>query len=82
MSYSSSMFNFLSNLLRVTQSAALDSTTNTGTSVGFLGKKGKDFEFSDVRGLKVDFIECSARGAKDSDAVDLEALEDWLLSVA
>lgn len=44
----------------------------------FLGKKGKDFEFSQLP-LKVEFLECSARGSKgEKGDADIEKLEKSL----
>lgn len=41
----------------------------------FVGQKGKDFDFVDLRGMKTEFIECSAKGNDDSDLKDVHA---WL----
>ncbi|XP_039620090.1 signal recognition particle receptor subunit beta isoform X1 [Polypterus senegalus] len=66
------------NTLRVTRSAALSSLDNsTGVGNMYLGKKGKDFEFSQLP-FKVDFIECSARGSKEDSEPDIRELEKWL----
>ncbi len=70
------------NTLRYTQSAALESTDKSGSSNVFLGKKNKDFQFSDIKPYKVDFVECSARGGRDKEEFDLAALEDWLAKTA
>lgn len=44
----------------------------------YLGKKGKDFEFSQLP-LKVEFVECSARGSKGEDGdADIDSLEKSL----
>ncbi|XP_077207054.1 serotransferrin [Paroedura picta] len=71
------------NTLRVTRSAApstLDST-NSG-SASQLGKKGKEFDFSQLP-MKVDFIECSARGSKGEEgSADIEGLERWIAKMA
>uniref|UniRef100_A0A8C4RXM0 Signal recognition particle receptor subunit beta n=1 Tax=Erpetoichthys calabaricus TaxID=27687 RepID=A0A8C4RXM0_ERPCA len=69
------------NTLRVTRSAALSSLDDsTGTGSMYLGKKGKDFEFSQLP-FKVDFIECSARGSKEDSEPDIRELEKWLHSI-
>lgn len=62
----------------MTRSAALSSQDGSVGGSVYLGKKGKDFEFSQVA-VKVEFVECSARGSKgeDSDA-DIESLEKSL----
>lgn len=63
----------------MTKSAAL--TDNAGNNNSFLGKRGKDFSFADLKPFKVEFAECSARGSKD-DVADLAAIEDWLMRLA
>jgi hypothetical protein len=47
--------------------------------VGFIGKRGKDFQFGDLKTNKVDIVEGSTKGSKDS---DLKATEAWLASIA
>ncbi|KAI1893867.1 hypothetical protein AGOR_G00128080 [Albula goreensis] len=67
------------NTLRVTRSAALSSQDGSagGGSV-YLGKKGKDFDFSQLS-MRVDFVECSARGNKGEEGeADVENLEKCL----
>lgn len=66
------------NTLRVTRSAALSSQDGTVGGSLYLGKKGKDFDLSQVH-LKVEFLECSARGSKGEDGdADIESLEKSL----
>ncbi|KAE8295247.1 Signal recognition particle receptor subunit beta [Larimichthys crocea] len=66
------------NTLRVTRSAALSSQDGSVGGSVYLGKKGKDFEFSQLP-VKVEFIECSARGSKGEDGSgDMESLEKSL----
>lgn len=73
-------FSPLRNTLRMTKSAALsDSVGNSNT---YLGKRGKDFSFADLKPFKVEFIECSARGSKDESLADLKGIEQWLLRLA
>ncbi|XP_062439087.1 ovotransferrin-like [Rhea pennata] len=71
------------NTLRVTRSAAptsLDGSAAGGSTQ--LGKKGKDFDFSQLP-MKVEFVECSARGSKGEDGdADFEDLEKWLAKIA
>lgn len=73
--HSDSLPVFLRNTLRVTRSAALSSQDGSVGGSVYLGKKGKDFEFSQLA-VKVEFVECSARGSKgedgDADIVSLE----------
>lgn len=72
-----------SNTLRVTRSAA--PTSLDGSAIGGpaqLGKKGKDFDFSQLP-MKVEFVECSARGSKGEEGdADFEGLEKWLAKIA
>ncbi|XP_050821199.1 serotransferrin [Gopherus flavomarginatus] len=71
------------NTLRVTRSAApstLDGSTSSGTAQ--LGKKGKEFDFSQLP-MKVELVECSARGSKaEEGSADIEDLEKWLARIA
>nr|XP_005489599.2 ovotransferrin [Zonotrichia albicollis] len=71
------------NTLRVTRSAAPTSLDGSATGgPAQLGKKGKDFDFSQLP-MKVEFVECSARGSKGEEGeADLEALQKWLVKVA
>lgn len=71
-----------SNTLRVTQSAALESTTSTSINNAFLGKQGQDFKFSDLKPMKVSFLEASARGNKEGAEHDLKGVEGWLAQIA
>lgn len=66
------------NTLRVTRSAALSSQDGSVGGSVYLGKKGKDFEFSQLP-MKVEFLECSARGNKGEEGdADIESLEKSL----
>ncbi|XP_035632141.1 signal recognition particle receptor subunit beta-like [Oncorhynchus keta] len=66
------------NTLRVTRSAALSAQDGSAVASVHLGKKGKDFEFSQLP-MKVEFLECSARGSKGEDAeADIASLEKSL----
>ncbi|XP_008307906.1 signal recognition particle receptor subunit beta [Cynoglossus semilaevis] len=66
------------NTLRVTRSAALSSQDGSIGGSMYLGKKGKDFEFGQLS-MKVEFVECSARGSKSEDGdAELERLEKCL----
>ncbi|XP_074819359.1 ovotransferrin-like [Natator depressus] len=71
------------NTLRVTRSAApstLDGLTSSGTAQ--LGKKGKEFDFSQLP-MKVELVECSARGSKaEEGSADIDDLEKWLARIA
>ncbi|XP_016088343.1 signal recognition particle receptor subunit beta [Sinocyclocheilus grahami] len=65
------------NTLRLTRSAALSSQDGAVGGSVYLGKKGKDFEFSQLPN-RVEFIECSARGSKDDGGADIDAIEKCL----
>ncbi|XP_074859860.1 signal recognition particle receptor subunit beta [Carettochelys insculpta] len=71
------------NTLRVTRLAApstLDGSAGSGTAP--LGKKGKEFDFSQLP-MSVELVECSARGGKAEDgSADLEGVQSWLARIA
>ncbi|XP_075720033.1 signal recognition particle receptor subunit beta [Rhinoderma darwinii] len=71
------------NTLRVTQSAAPSTLegSNLPTTTQ-LGKKGKDFEFSQLP-MKIEFVECSARDSKEEEGdANLGNVEGWLIKLA
>ena len=72
------------NTLKITRAASLQSVGDSGTSNNsYLGRKDKDFSFSNLKPIRVDFAECSATGKdKASNSPNLEELHDWLCSVA
>ena len=70
-----------STALRVSRSArpsSLDGGPKSAAPVT-VGKKGKDFEFSDLS-LKVQFVECSARGkgTEGESVADITEILAWL----
>ncbi|CAL8349976.1 unnamed protein product [Arctogadus glacialis] len=66
------------NTLRVTRSAVLSAQDGSVGGSVFLGRKGKDFEFSQLP-MKVEFLEVSARGSKGEEGeASLESLEKSL----
>lgn len=70
-----------STALRVSHSArpsSLDGGPKSSAPVT-VGKKGKDFEFSDLP-LKVKFVECSARGkgAEGESVAEIDDIISWL----
>ncbi|XP_026271046.2 LOW QUALITY PROTEIN: signal recognition particle receptor subunit beta [Urocitellus parryii] len=70
------------NTLRVPRSAAPSTLDNSSTIPVQLGKKGKEFEFSQLP-LKVEFLECSAKGGRgDTGSADMQDLEKWLGKIA
>ncbi|EPY84811.1 hypothetical protein CB1_000443012 [Camelus ferus] len=71
-----------SNTLRVTRSAAPSTLDSSSAAPAHLGKKGKEFEFSQLP-LKVEFLECSAKGGRgDTGSADIQDLEKWLAKIA
>lgn len=71
-------FFYFSNLLRVTKSSQLQSVDpSQSNNSTFLGKQGKDFEFSHLN-CKVDFAESSACTGDDENPTDLKGLEEWI----
>ncbi|XP_047532969.1 signal recognition particle receptor subunit beta [Vanessa atalanta] len=66
------------NLVRITKSSQLQSVDPSQTSNStYLGKLGKDFEFSHLS-CKVEIIECSANIGDDDNPTDIKALQDWI----
>jgi len=66
------------NNLRVTRSAALLGIEDYSSSKNaFIGKKGKDFDFTHVRPIKVDFCECSLR-SEDEKVHEIDELQTWM----
>jgi len=65
--------------LRRTRSAALLGTNDSSSSKNaFIGKQGKDFEFTHVRPIKVEFCECSLKADECNETNQIEELESWL----
>ncbi|KAM4041483.1 signal recognition particle receptor subunit beta [Anomaloglossus baeobatrachus] len=70
------------NTLRVTQSAAPSTLEGTNLpAAAQLGRKGKDFEFSQLP-LKIEFVECNARDGKEEGDANLGNVEGWLAKLA
>lgn len=67
------------NVLRTTQISALESTEGQANNNTFLGKRGKDFQFSDLRPISVEFMEFSAEAPEDG---QLSSFQSWLAKVA
>ena len=54
----------------------------SGSNV-YLGRKDRDFSFSDLKGFKVEFVECSARGLNgEKDGGTIDNVEEWLTKIA
>ncbi|OXU27447.1 hypothetical protein TSAR_002486, partial [Trichomalopsis sarcophagae] len=68
------------NLLRVTKTSQLEATDASSSNV-YLGKTGKDFEFSHLD-KKVDFAESSAFIKDAETPADIEQLTSWLTKLA
>jgi len=71
-----------STALRVSRSAkptALSGGPKGEAPIAFLGKKGKDFEFSDLP-FRVSFVPCSARGRgeEDGSVAEIDELKTWI----
>eukprot|EP00070_Physeter_catodon_P015456 XP_023973251.1 signal recognition particle receptor subunit beta [Physeter catodon] len=68
--------------LQVTRSAAPSILDSSSTASAPLGKKGKEFEFSQLP-LKVEFLECSAKGGRgDAGSAAIQDLEERLAKIA
>lgn len=62
----------------MSRSGKLSSHEDKGhTTKSFIGKKGKDFEFSDVP-HGVQFVGCSARGKGEEEEGELESVSTWI----
>ena len=66
----------------MTRSAALKDISTSGNNNTYLGKRNKDFAFSDLKPIKVDFAECSALGKDENAEPDLKQIEEWLVKIA
>ncbi|XP_069359411.1 signal recognition particle receptor subunit beta [Maniola hyperantus] len=67
------------NLVRVTKSSQLESVDPSQTNnMTYLGKAGKDFEFSHLS-CKVDVLESSINmGDQDDDPIEMQGIHDWI----
>lgn len=68
------------NVLRMTKSNQLEATDATSTSV-FLGKQGKDFEFSHLD-TQIDFASSYAYNKDPETPASIDDLKKWLHKVA
>jgi len=67
------------NKLRHTRSAALlGIDDNSSSKNAFIGKQGKDFEFTHVSPIKVDFCECNLKNEQVEGEVNLDHVRTWL----
>ena len=67
------------NLLRDTKDKQLGSLSDKSVSLTYLGKQGKDFTFSQLSNIQIDFAESSALS---DDPNSLEHVKTWLASIA
>lgn len=66
------------NLVRITKSSQLQSVDSNQTNNStYLGKLGKEFEFTHLS-CKVEFLECSANVSDDDNPTDIKELQDWI----
>ncbi|KAI5644243.1 signal recognition particle receptor beta subunit domain-containing protein [Phthorimaea operculella] len=66
------------NLVRLTKSSQLQSVDpSQSNEAAYLGKRGKDFEFSHLS-CKVEFAESSANTGDDDQPTDTKAVEEWI----
>ncbi|KAH9628824.1 hypothetical protein HF086_004984 [Spodoptera exigua] len=66
------------NLVRVTKSSQLQSVDpSQGNNSTYLGKIGKDFEFSHLSN-RVEIAESSANTGDDDTPADIKSLQDWI----
>ncbi|KMR04984.1 signal recognition particle receptor subunit beta [Lasius niger] len=68
------------NLLRMTKTSQLEATDASSANV-FLGKQGKDFEFSHLDS-HIDFAESYAFNKDSQTSADIEELDKWLHKIA
>lgn len=50
----------------------------TGKKKLEVGKEGKDFEFSDVHPIRIEFVGCSGLGKDEESTADINNLVQWL----
>lgn len=73
-----SCFSFFRNLVRVTKSSQLQSVDpSQSNNTTYIGKMGKDFEFSHLNG-RVDIAESSANTGDDDTPADIKTMQDWI----
>jgi len=71
------------NAARLSKSASLAATDGSLNGSVFLGKRSQDFTFADVKQYRVEFIECSARGGRDSDDTQgLRGVQEWIAKIS
>lgn len=66
----------------MTRSASLSSTDGNKSTTASLGKKNREFTFADVKPMRVEFAECSAKGGSGSGKDDLNQVTEWIIRVA
>ncbi|XP_065891244.1 signal recognition particle receptor subunit beta-like isoform X2 [Dysidea avara] len=69
-------------LVRKSRLAGLQGMEGGGTNKRVhLGKEGKDFEFSDLYPIKVEFMECSGLGKSEDSAGDIDNIKEWICTL-
>lgn len=64
--------------MRITKSSQLQSVDPSQNNAStYIGKMGKDFEFSHLS-LRVDIAESSANTGDDDNPADIKTLQDWI----
>lgn len=76
------IFVYFSNTLRRTKSSQLQSVSSENDKKAFLGRDDKDFEFSHVAHLQIEFAESTAVNKDQHNPMDLEQVKMWLTKVA
>ena len=65
--------------MRKSQSSALQGVEGGRSDKKFeVGTKGKDFEFSDIHPIRVEFVSCSGLGKGEESEADINNLVKWL----
>jgi len=67
------------NAARITKSASLATTDGAKSGSVFLGHRGQDFTFADIKQFRVEFVEISAKGSK---TIGVEPIEEWIAKVS
>ena len=76
------IFHLSRNKLRQTRSAQLLGVDDYSSSKNaFIGKQGKDFEFTHVHPVKVEFCECNLKNEETEGEIDVSEIRAWLESL-
>jgi len=69
-----------STLVRKSRLAGLQGMEGATKKV-YLGKEGKDFEFTDIYPIKVEFMECSGLGKSEDSDGDINNIKQWICTL-